>query len=45
MNHFKMKSFMLVLPQNEFDELVAMPQNQFQARKDELLNKYQLPNY
>jgi cytochrome c oxidase subunit 2 len=45
MNHFKMKSFMLVLPENEFNELVAMPQNQFQTRKDELLNKYQLPNY
>jgi hypothetical protein len=40
-----MKAFMLVLPQNEFDELVAMPQAQFQTRKDELLNKYQLPNY
>lgn len=45
MNHYKMKSFMLVLPQNEFDELAAMPQEKFQARKDELLNKYQLPNY
>jgi cytochrome c oxidase subunit II len=45
MNHFKMKSFMLVLPDNEFNELVALPQNQFQARKDELLAKYALPNY
>src|SRR5207245_2949575 len=36
MNHFKRKSFMLVLPENEFNELVAMQQNQFQARKDEL---------
>ncbi len=45
MNHYKMKSYMLVLPQNEFDELVAMPQAKFQARKDELLNKYQLPQY
>jgi cytochrome c oxidase subunit 2 len=45
MNHFKMKAYMLVLPQNEFDELVALPQEKFQARKDELLNKYQLPNY
>lgn len=45
MNHYKMKSFMLVLPQNEFDELVAMPQAKFQTRKDELLNKYQLPQY
>ena len=45
MNHYKMKAYMLVLPQNEFDELVAMPQAQFQARQGELLNKYQLPNY
>jgi cytochrome c oxidase subunit 2 len=45
MNHFKMKAYMLVLPQNEFDELVALPQEKFQARKEELLNKYQLPNY
>lgn len=45
MNHFKMKAYMLVLPQNEFDELVALPQEKFQARKDELLNKYQLPSY
>jgi cytochrome c oxidase subunit II len=45
MNHYKMKSYMLVLPQNEFDDLAAMSQDKFQARKDELLNKYQLPNY
>lgn len=45
MNHYKMKAYMLVLPQNEFDELTVLPQAQFQARKDELLNKYQLPNY
>src|SRR5215813_6249024 len=45
MNHYKMKSYMLVLPQNEFDELTALPQDKFQTHKDELLNKYQLPNY
>ena len=45
MNHYKMKSYMLVLPENEFNELAALPQEKFQARKDELLNKYQLPNY
>src|SRR5216684_2309942 len=45
MNHYKMKSYMLVLPENEFNELVALPQSKFQARKDELLNKYQLPQY
>lgn len=45
MNHYKMKSYMLVLPENEFSELIALPQGKFQARKDELLNKYQLPQY
>jgi cytochrome c oxidase subunit 2 len=45
MNHYKMKSYMLVLPENEFNELVSLPQDKFQARKDELLNKYQLPQY
>lgn len=45
MNHYKMKSYMLVLPEAEFSELVALPQEKFQARKDELLNKYQLPQY
>jgi len=45
MNHYKMKSYMLVLPEDEFNQLVALPQEKFQARKDELLNKYQLPNY
>jgi len=45
MNHYKMKSYMLVLPEDEFRDLAALPQNQFQARRDELLNKYQLPRY
>jgi cytochrome c oxidase subunit II len=45
MNHYKMKSYMLVLPEDEFNELVNLPQEKFQARKDELLNKYQLPQY
>jgi cytochrome c oxidase subunit II len=45
MNHYKMKSYMLVLPENEFNELIALPQDQFQTKKDELLNKYQLPQY
>lgn len=39
--HFKMKSYMLVLPDNEYNELVALPQAQFQARMGELLKKYQ----
>jgi cytochrome c oxidase subunit 2 len=45
MNHYKMKSFMLVLPEDEFRELTSLPQEKFQARRDELLNKYQLPQY
>lgn len=47
MNHFKMKSYMLVLPDNEFNELMAMPndKSQFLTRKDELLQKYPLPTY
>lgn len=45
MNHYKMKSFMLVLPENEFSELAAMPQDKFQARTAELMSKYQLPKY
>jgi cytochrome c oxidase subunit 2 len=43
--HFKMKSFMLVLPEDELTALQALPQEQFQARMGELLNKYQLPQY
>ncbi|HKG45543.1 MAG TPA: cytochrome c oxidase subunit II [Pyrinomonadaceae bacterium] len=41
--HFKMKSYMLVLPDEEFQPLQAMPQEQFQAKIVELLNKYPLP--
>lgn len=45
MNHFKMKTFMLVLPQADFDALVVMTPAQFQDKKNELLNSYQLPQY
>jgi cytochrome c oxidase subunit II len=45
MNHYKMKSFMLVLPQDEFDDLTKMAQGPFQDRKAQLLDKYQLPQY
>jgi cytochrome c oxidase subunit II len=45
MNHYKMKSYMLALPDTEFSELVNLTQEKFQALKDELLNKYQLPQY
>src|SRR6266852_2709205 len=42
--HFKMKSYMLVLPDDELRALTALPQEQFQARMGELLAKYQLPS-
>jgi cytochrome c oxidase subunit 2 len=45
MNHYNMKSYMLVLPEDEFNELVNLPQDKFQDLRDELLNKYQLPQY
>ncbi|HEU4435476.1 MAG TPA: cytochrome c oxidase subunit II [Pyrinomonadaceae bacterium] len=41
--HFKMKSFMLVVPEDEITRLQAMPQVQYQARVKELLDQYQLP--
>ena len=41
--HFKMKSYMLVLPEDELAALQVLPQEQFQARIVELLNKYPLP--
>ena len=41
--HFKMKSYMLVLPEDEQRALTALPQDQFQTRMTELLAKYQLP--
>ena len=43
--HFKMKSYMLVLPEDEHKALTALPQAQFQARMKELLEKYPLPTY
>src|SRR6476619_6835957 len=43
--HFKMKSYMLVLPEEEIQALQAMPQEQFQAKMAELLQKYPLPTY
>ena len=41
--HFKMRSFMLVLPEQEHRDLMTLPQEQFQTRMTELLAKYQLP--
>jgi cytochrome c oxidase subunit 2 len=41
--HYKMKSYLLVLPDDEFNALTMLPQEQFQARMGELLAKYPLP--
>ncbi len=38
--HYKMKSFMLVLTADEYSELIAMPQAQFQTRVTQLISKY-----
>lgn len=38
--HYKMKSFMLVLPEDEYRQLTAMPQAQFQTQVSQLLKKY-----
>src|SRR2546422_4697765 len=43
--HLKMKSYMLVLPEDELRAMNALPQAAFQARMKELLDKYQLPAY
>jgi cytochrome c oxidase subunit 2 len=40
--HYKMRSYMLVLPKDEYDALVALPQAQFQARVTELYKKYDI---
>ena len=42
--HYKMRSYMLVLPADEYDSLVVMPQAQFNRRVSELVKKYPL-NY
>lgn len=42
--HYKMRSYMLVLPADEYDALVAQPQAQFNRRIGELVRKYPL-NY
>ena len=43
--HYKMRSYMLVLPSDEYGPLMALPQAQFQARVSELYRKYPVPNY
>ena len=44
--HFKMKSYMLVLPEDQITALRALPQEQFQTKLQELLNSTPLaPSY
>jgi cytochrome c oxidase subunit 2 len=42
--HYKMRSYMLVLPTEDYDSLMALPQAQFNRRVGELVKKYPL-NY
>ena len=42
--HYKMRSYMLVVPADEYGSLVALPQAQFNKRVGELMKKYPL-NY
>jgi cytochrome c oxidase subunit II len=42
--HYKMRSYMLVLPGDEYNALVALPQAQFNKRVGELVKQYPL-NY
>jgi cytochrome c oxidase subunit 2 len=41
--HYKMGAKMLVLPEEEFQALMAMSQPDFQKQRDEYLKKYKLP--
>jgi cytochrome c oxidase subunit II len=43
--HYQMKSYLLVLPDDQFNELMAMPQARFQSRVTELNKEYPLPQY
>ena len=43
--HYKMRSFMLVLPEGEYTELMAMQQAQFQRRVTELFTQYPVQRY
>ncbi|HEX8720540.1 MAG TPA: cytochrome c oxidase subunit II [Pyrinomonadaceae bacterium] len=38
--HYKMRSYMLVLPDDEYNSIVALPQAQFNKRVGELVKKY-----
>jgi cytochrome c oxidase subunit 2 len=38
--HYKMRSYMLVLPDDEYNSLITLPQAQFQKRVGELIKQY-----
>jgi cytochrome c oxidase subunit 2 len=41
--HYKMKSYMVVIPESDFNDLTKMSQAAFQERMKQLLEKYELP--
>jgi cytochrome c oxidase subunit 2 len=43
--HYKMKAYMMVLPADEYNELMGMDAVRFQSRITELSRKYPLPKY
>ena len=43
--HYKMRSYMLILPDDEYNALIGLSQAQFQARVAELYKKYPVPTY
>lgn len=43
--HYQMKSYLLVLTEAQYAEVMALPASQFQRRVSELYNEYPLPKY
>lgn len=43
--HYQMKSYLLVLPEGQYAEVMALPAAQFQRRISELYNEYPTPKY
>jgi len=41
MLHYNMKSFMLVLPQDEYQQLASLTEEPFKERLSELMQQYQ----
>jgi cytochrome c oxidase subunit 2 len=42
MNHFSMKGTLLVLPQDQYNDVMALPQAEFQTKLNELKDSYEL---